>query len=485
MSTTGPKVTTVRAASLQRPTLRLDAKHYQEEFILAQARVRGCGLPTESVETMATAFVSGRTTLVTTGTPKGGAPYLRAHDALEIRPRSDRYLAKARTKNYDSYLLRPGMILTPSSGRNLGPLAYVGNALARFAMTDILRIVPRNDTTGLYLLAFLLTPTGQALIRRGRTGTSVDHLAPSDVLTIDVVMVQEPERKEMVLEMRKAEETLDEARLKLDALEAELHDRLALPVPPRRGKYFSAAGARVFGIKASKLAMRLDAACYDPTVTLCRRLVERSGGVRLDSLAALRMMGRYRRYYVASGRGRPILSGRQILQVRPVNLRHIADRSFDNPSEFMLKRGWTIFTCDGRAEQALGSPAYVTSRWNGWMASNHVMRAVPSDHIHPGYLYLALRSPYVQTQLKSRATGSVVDALDPTAIADVVVPLLERSHRNRLGERADSAWEAIFRALEIENSVAARLEQRIVSGYEQSAKPRPVGLPRGSHIARR
>jgi len=92
-----------------------------------------------------------------------------------------------RVSNYDSLLLRKGMILTPSSGRNLGPVAYVGKYLSSFAMTDIMRIVPKSKIDGFYLLAYLLTETGQALVRKGRTGTTVDHLAPADVLSIPLI----------------------------------------------------------------------------------------------------------------------------------------------------------------------------------------------------------------------------------------------------------------------------------------------------------
>jgi hypothetical protein len=131
--------------------------------------------------------VPGRMALVVSPKKNAGVPYLRAHDAFDTLPESDRYVVASRTHNYDSYLLKEGMILTPSSGRNLGPLAYVGRFLSRFAMTDIMRILPKTREDGFFLLAYLMTPTGQALIRRGRTGTTVDHLAPGEVLDIPVL----------------------------------------------------------------------------------------------------------------------------------------------------------------------------------------------------------------------------------------------------------------------------------------------------------
>ena len=182
-----PRVQTLLASALNSPNLRLDAKHYQEEFVAALARVKTSAYPNRPIGEVADAFIPGRIKLITVPTEGAGAPYLRAHDAFETRPESDRYVASMRVSNYDSLLLRKGMILTPSSGRNLGPVAYVGKYLSSFAMTDIMRIVPKSKIDGFYLLAYLLTETGQALVRKGRTGTTVDHLAPADVLSIPLI----------------------------------------------------------------------------------------------------------------------------------------------------------------------------------------------------------------------------------------------------------------------------------------------------------
>jgi type I restriction enzyme S subunit len=94
------------------------------------------------------------------------------------------------------------------------------------------------------------------------------------------------------------------------------------------------------------------------------------------------------------------------------------------PESFALKKGWTVFTCDGRAEESLGATAFGSSLWDGWTASNHVMRVLPRSGYNLGFLYLALRSPFVQIQLKARATGNVVDALDVPTISDVLLPAL-------------------------------------------------------------
>lgn len=454
----GPLTVTVKARVICGPEFRLDAKYYQDEFALARAKVRNSGFQVLQLSELASCFVPGRATLITTSNQSVGAPYLRAHDAFEVRPRSHRYVVAARTTNYESYLLRQGMLLTPSSGRNLGPLALVGQKLSQFAMTDIMRIVPRNGSVGPYLFAYLLTPTGQALIRRGRTGTTVDHLSPDEIGTIPVALPEEATVDRIAGIVNQAESTLDNAQLALDRLEVELHEKANLPLPSPEGEYWSNDGARVFDLQLTDIRGRLDAAFYDPRARACLSAIS-GRGRRLNEVASFRFLERYVRFYVEKPFGRPILSGRQIHQLRPVNLRHISDRSFSNPEDFVLRRGWTVFPCRGRAEEGLGSPVLVNSSRDGWMASEHVMRVIPEPHTNSGYLYLAMCSPYVQIQLKSYPTGSVVDVLDPTVVGAAVLPWLDSDdERERLGSEAVNAWENIAHAQRLEASAISELE---------------------------
>ena len=463
---TGLRIVTVRSDTIGGGTTRLDAKHYQEEFVLARNRVYGSGYEVRTVGDLASAFVPPRIKLVTVTKPSAGPPYLKAHDAFDTLPSSHRYMVSSRTRNAEAFRLREGMLLTPSSGRNLGPLSYVGKHLAGFAMTDIMRIVPGDRQVGFFLLAYLMTDTGQALIRRGRTGTTVDHLSAKDVLGIPIAWVDQAMREECARKMECADTLLDKARGELNEVQSDLHSVVGLPLPIEPGHYRSASGAKVFDMASHELGSRIDAAYYDPTVERARELIVEGGGIELSCCADLRLLGRYKRYYVGSGHGQPILSGSQLAQLRPVNLKCISNRSFKDPESFVVRDGWSLFTCDGRSEEALGFPAFVSSSWDGWMASNHVMRAVPKAHIHPGFLYAALKSPYVQLQLKAMATGSVVDALDETIGARAVVFMPPKDERDEIGARVVSAWEAIAASIRITAGTVATLDSAIRYAYE-------------------
>jgi hypothetical protein len=365
-------------------------------------------------------------------------------------------------KNYEDLLLKTGMILTPSSGRNLGPVSYVGRYLAKFAMTDVMRIVPTSPADGFYLLAYLLTSTAQMLIQRGRSGTTVDHLAPDDVLNLEVPWIEsESWRESVIADVRKAEGMLDEGRSGLDQATAAFHAQLNLELEPPRGNYLSTDCGETFAVSSSKLGMRLDAASHDPTASLCSARISEVGGIELGQVADLNTLERYIRYYVEPPFGRPVLSGRQMLQLRPVNLRRISDRSFADPKRFALRAGSTVFTCDGRSEEALGEPAYVIPAWDGWLASEHVMRVEPRPEIGHGYLYLALSSPWVQRQLKARATGSVIDALEPEEIEGIVIPLMPDPERRALDHEAKRCWGLISDSVVLTEKTARRFELKL------------------------
>jgi len=59
---------------------------------------------------------------------------------------------------------------------------------------------------------------------------------------------------------------------------------------------------------------------------------------------------------------------------------------------------------------------------DGWLGSGHVGRLIPRKGIDSGWLYTACCTEQVQTQIKSLACGSVVDALYVEDLEQVVLP---------------------------------------------------------------
>jgi hypothetical protein len=207
------------------------------------------------------------------------------------------------------------------------------------------------------------------------------------------------------------------------------------------------------------LGGRLDAAFAAPAAHSAKGRLQAEGGVELGTVADCDLPPRYTRYYVEAGHGRPILSGRQLLQARPVNLRYIADRSFKDVERYTLRTGWLALQAEGRAEERIGYPVVIASDRDGWLANNHIMRVIPHSGVSVGWLYSALSARLVQVQIKALSCGSVVDAVSPDDIRRVMLPPLDG------GPDASDVqmlhWENLAKASALEDQAISLVERAL------------------------
>lgn len=380
--------------------------------------------------------------------------YLRPYDVFEYLPSFADLLSIARTEALADYRLSPGMILQTCSGRNLGPLAVADEYLSRFVLShDMVRVEVEDPQLTGYVYAFLSSAMGQAMLRQRMSGSVVDHLTTDDVARLEVPLIEEPTRGEVSHLAERSLELMARARLDLDALQSEL--RMKYPVPQREERQ---RNGWTVTARALNAGTRLDVHYHDPVVAACREQLRDAGGVRVVDVAEALLPVRYKRYYVEPPHGRPIMSGRQLLQVEPINLRYISDRSFKDPAGMVLEEGMVAFGAVGRWEGRLGEPALITADRHGWLASNDVMRLRPRrDDVEPGWLWLAMASEQVQRQVAALPYGSVIDHTGPGDVeSEVWLPPPD----DDLGRRARAAWEAF--------DAARRLKQDAIEAIEAS-----------------
>jgi hypothetical protein len=378
-------------------------------------------------------------------------PYMRPYDVFDYLPIASDRLSLSRNASVDDLRLTPGTLLQTCSGRNLGPCALVDEPLADFTVShDMIRIEIGDEPMRLYVLAFLQTPTGQALLRRNMSGSVIDHLTVRDVGDVPLPMPRGGYWPDAVATMRTITTDIAEARLELQALLQAMADLHPMPSPQGLSRHGWTFPSRAF-------SGRLDAAHHDPLVLTVRAELRREGGARLGDLATALKPPRYRRFYVAAGHGRPVLSGRQLLQLQPINLRHVSDRSFKQADDYVLTTGMTIFGGVGRAEGRLGSPALIGPHRSGWLASEDVVRLRPHGNTSAGGLWLASATPQAQLQLRSLTFGSVVDHLAAEDVAGIVLPPVP----DALALRAESAWARFDLAEARLGEVVAQVEANL------------------------
>jgi len=380
-----------------------------------------------------------------------GKPYLRPYDVFDYLPMESDRLSVLRNEDVDGLVPRVGTLLQTCSGRNLGPVTIADADIAEFALShDMIRIDAPNEEDQLYLLIFLKSRTGQALLRRNMSGSVIDHITTRDVAGLPVPLVADDLRAEIVkcAGAAVAASAAARTRLRLTVLEQERR----LPTPRR-----DPAHRQGWTLSSRLVDDRLDAAFYDPLIRASVEQVRDSGGVRCRDLAQAFLPLRYKRFYVQPGHGRRILSGRQILQADPVNLRHVSDRSFRVPALYELHPGMTVFGAVGRSEGRQGTPALVTDDRAGWLASNDVMRLTPRPGVNPAALWLAIAAGQTRLQINALSFGSVVDHMNPQDVESLILPPVD----DDLAAATEQAWGDFATANSILNATVERLESAL------------------------
>jgi len=393
-------------------------------------------------------------------------PYLRPYDVFEYVPRPADWLSASRSENLDRYRVDPGTILITCSGRNLGPLTLSDEHLARFALShDMVRVTIPDERARSFVFALLAAPTGQALLRQGMSGSVIDHLTTRDVQQLELPQADgelvDRVHSAVVAHVRQMSEGRTKLIQSVEGAASQLPE-VRRPAPAKQGWTLPASRLRDAG--------RIDVHFNDPHLDNLRIQLRECGGVVLRDVADVFLPGRYKRFYVSQAHGRPILSGRQILQTEPINLRYISDRSFGDPSLMELREGMVIFGAVGRWEGRLGDPALVGSDRDGWLASNDVMRLTPRPGISPAWLWRALASPQVQAQVAALPYGSVVDHTGPSDIERIVLP----PPSDALDELAGEGWGDICSAL--------ALRRRAVSDVEAWIDSRAPDVPLAGNV---
>lgn len=442
---------------------RLDAWYYLAPGAGAARRLdsaKAAGLKTTPLGGdggLGKAWMPNRLKQITAAPGEKSRPYIKPHDLFQYLPIPQSHLSERKVRNIEQYAVKPGWILQTRSGRNLGLNAFVDQDLAEFVVSDdLIRVEIKDSRMRFYAAAFMRSRTGHGLLRRDKSGSVIDHLSPQQLEALEIPLAPADVIDRIADLMRQSFELRQQSRLSLRTAVAAYEAKL----PPLSREQALSEG---WTVHAHSLSGRLDAASYDPLVAQIRSELLAMGGVQLDTVATPKKPpGRYKTIYVSAEHGLPFMSGTQILQYAFAKPQYMALRAFRDVEDYKLGQGWTVYMADGRVEKNLGIPAMITSNREGWVCSGHVGRLVPKEGTHPGSLWLSVRTCHFAIQIKSLASGSVVDSTFPEDAASVVLPPLLSAHADDVAE----AWENFAQAQQLETEAIALLDSELaeVSG---------------------
>jgi type I restriction enzyme S subunit len=204
-------------------------------------------------------------------------------------------------------------------------------------------------------------------------------------------------------------------------------DNAPQPIPAAPGDVI--AGAPAFSVDAQWVrnsnGLRFDATHYNPRLAGAIALL-RGSGMELRPLgevaARVFIPPRFKRIYVEESHGVPFIQGSHLVHFQPADLKYLSLKAHAATlKRWIIEKDWVLVTCSG----TIGRVAIAPAQWDGWAASQHIMRVVAKDGdvAPPGYLCAFLRSFAGQTQLTSQIYGAVVDELTEDQARGILVPI--------------------------------------------------------------
>ena len=200
--------------------------------------------------------------------------------------------------------------------------------------------------------------------------------------------------------------------------------------------------------------MRFDAEHYNKITLAADERLDASGWTleRLgDVTANIFIPPRFKRVYVDDQHGIPFLQGTHLPHFKPADVKFLSTTAHKNLDHLLIRQGWVLVTRSG----TIGRIALTSQHWDGWAASEHIVRIVPrADGFCPsGYIYAWLSSPFGQAQF-NEVYGAVVDEITAEHVAGIRIPVPstpeERAIVSQINENALRAMEARERALSLD-----------------------------------
>jgi type I restriction enzyme S subunit len=393
-------------------------------------------------------------------TENSGCRYLASSEIISLDP-DEAFIHDIQAKMLDLKVHKDWILITGFG--TIGSIRMVDNIIDGYAVANnVARIIPKNpgEMSG-FIAAFLSCPVGKSLLNDHASGSVVRYIEAPTISNIHIPVINEVLMKQINANYWQAVSLREEVFDLLNQSGKLLHQFAGLPLlrdceaiwfdPERNIESVLISSSEVLHNNHSGSEYRLDAHFYNPLAQLAIRNIGQSkSAVKTidDVTERVFMCNRFKRNYVDEKYGVPFLSGKNIIQIRPTDLKHISLSETTDLDDLKLEAEWTLITRSG----TIGRTSFIMGNYEGWSATEDIVRAVPNkEEIDPGYLYAFLSSPYGKQQVLRFSHGSVIDHITPEQVKKVLIPLPSETEQKMIGDLVRTAYEKRTEAIRLED----------------------------------
>ena len=396
-------------------------------------------------------FTSGRNKRIYTS-KEFGYPFLSNSDVVSSHPfLSCKY--SSRKYGFDeNAVLRKGMILTGRVGA-IGQTAFVPEYLEKakaMGSDNIIRISVKPEFNNGFIYAYLASKIGNLSFWKHATGGVQPFITDAMVGELPIPDFPEP------LQLEVDELIQESSRLREEAAEALGKAQSLIEIE------FDVASEK----KSSSVSIKSIVSSHNKRFEASYHTSENrslydyiTSNFEYKTLGELTEQifrpGIFKREYVSNGV--TFLGGADILMSIPNSDKKLSIRQVEKIPELKVKKDWILVTCGG----TIGNTVLIDSQLEKCAISQHVMRVVPKDDIHKGYLYAVLSSEIGKKLITMFNTGSVIPQIEAHHLELVPIPLLEEETMKHIDNLVSTYVTKIEDSKEKETKAISMVEQEI------------------------
>lgn len=395
-------------------------------------------------------------------------PIYQPSTILDVKPVPDGFISARTRTDINALRVHKGQVLLTCSG-TVGNVSYVSDTLDGTIFShDLLRITSNVEDESGFIYAYLKSNVGNKILQTNNYGAVVTHIEAEHLQNVPVPNAPKAVKHQIHNLITESYSLRDESNKLLDKADGLLKSELQLPPIQKLkvAKYQDAASVDTFSVKLSDLQGRVDASYHVPIVNaIVKHLQKHASEVTTvgDSRISKKVIlpGRFKRIFVDENHGKVFIGGKQLDELDPSNKKYLSithhERRIEEQLE--LQENTILITRSGTIGKVLLTPKH----WSKWVASEHIIRVVPTSSEIAGYLSVFLASDYGYPLITRYTYGSVVDEIDDTQVASIPVPLLKNKvSQTKINDLALQANEKRYQAYKLEQQALRIMDKEVI-----------------------
>jgi type I restriction enzyme S subunit len=389
-----------------------------------------------------------------------GLPYISSSEMSEIEPPvNSRYISKVLTNNIAQYVIKRGQILVSAAG-TVGSIVIATKELDGVAGTsDILRIDVDMQTNLGFIYTYLTSSYGANELSNLAYGAVIKRVRGAQLEELKTPKIDEDSilrMNELILSSLNKRDIANELIKKARSLVLQYNN---LP-PLSETKVNTNDPKNVVQILQTNLNeftsdYRLDAHFYNPIARAAISNIQQNAlhHQPLKELTKDIIIGkRFKRNYVESDHGTPFIGSKNILQIRPTELKYLSNSEIGFMDDLMLQKGMILIACSGSLGGTFGKASLVQNNFERHAASQHILRIVANEElIDSGYLYAFLSSEYGYECITRYRWGALIDEIDDDDMGKIDIPFPSEKQQKQIGDLVRQAYDLRAEAIKLED----------------------------------